>query len=104
MNGAAHDPRLTLSLPDEIVRTAADRIADILLEELKSAEPPPASPWLDVKGTMSYLGFSRDKLYKLTAARAIPFHKKRGGRRLLFHREELDRWVEEHYPSTGCTV
>jgi excisionase family DNA binding protein len=49
-----------------------------------------------------YLGFSRDRLYKLTAARAIPFRKKRDGQGLLFHRGELDRWLEREYPATGC--
>ena len=53
---------------------------------------------------MSYLGFSRNKLYKLTAAQAIPFRKKRDGQGLLFHRDELDRWLEREYPSTGCVA
>lgn len=51
---------------------------------------------------MAYLAFSRDRLYKLTAARAIPFRKKHDGQGLLFHRDELDRWVEAEYESTGC--
>ena len=50
----------------------------------------------------AYLGFSRDRLYKLTAARAIPCRKKRDGQGLLFHRGELDRWLEREYPPTGC--
>src|SRR5205807_8513195 len=56
-----------------------------------------SSPWLDVVGACAYLGFSRDRLYKLSAAGAIPCRKKRGGQGLLFHREELDAWVESAY-------
>ena len=56
-----------------------------------------ASPWLDFDAAAAYLGFSRDRLYKLTAARAIPCRKKRGGQGLLFRRDELDRWVENEY-------
>ena len=56
-----------------------------------------------LRGT-AYLGFSRDRLYKLTAARAIPFRKKREGQALLFHRDELDRWLEAEYESTGCAA
>ena len=41
---------------------------------------------------------SRDTLYKLTAARAIPFRKKLNGQGLRFHRDELDGWMETHYP------
>jgi excisionase family DNA binding protein len=63
-----------------------------------------ASPWLDFDAALAYLGFSRDRLYKLTAARAIPFRKKRGGHALLFHRDELDRWLEAEYESTGCAA
>src|SRR5205807_3726934 len=36
-----------------------------------------SSPWLDVVGACAYLGFSRDRLYKLSAAGAIPCRKKR---------------------------
>jgi hypothetical protein len=39
---------------------------------------------------------------KLTAARAISVRKKRDGQGLLFHRRELDRWLEQEYPSTRC--
>lgn len=78
----------------------AERAAAIVLEQIdrdRSAD----SPWLDVEGAIAYLGFSRHRLYKLTAARAIPFHKKRGGQRLLFRRKELDRWVETSYLHQG---
>jgi excisionase family DNA binding protein len=60
------------------------------------------SPWLDFEGAREYLRFSRDQLYKLTAARAIPFRKRRGGQGLLFHRDELDRWLQAAYEPTGC--
>ena len=36
------------------------------------------------------------------SAKAIPFRKKRGGQGLLFHRSELDRWVQAAYEPTGC--
>ena len=52
---------------------------------------------------MAYLGFGRDRLYKLTSAHAIPCRKKRRGQGLLFRRDELDRWIEAEYESTGCS-
>jgi excisionase family DNA binding protein len=58
----------------------------------------PGSPWLNLEGACAYLGFSRDQLYKLTAAHAIPFRKKAGGQGLRFHRDELDAWMETRYP------
>jgi excisionase family DNA binding protein len=95
--------QLTLSLPDELLQGLAQRMAEAMLVQTR-AMPATASPWLDFTSAMSYLGFSRNKLYKLTAARAIPFRKKRDGQGLLFHREELDRWLEREYPSAGCAA
>jgi excisionase family DNA binding protein len=92
---------LTVTLPDELLEAAAERVVERLLERLPAA-PAAASPWLDFEAALAYLGFSRDRLYKLTAARAIPFRKKRDGQGLLFHRGELDRWLEQEYPPTGC--
>jgi excisionase family DNA binding protein len=92
---------LTVTLPDELLEAAAERVVELLLKRLPAA-PAAASPWLDFDAALAYLGFSRDRLYKLTAARAIPFRKKRDGQGLLFHRGELDRWLEREYPSTGC--
>ena len=94
---------LAVSVPIEVLDVVAERTVDLLLERM-AAPREAGSPWLDVSSAMSYLGFSRNKLYKLTAARAIPFHKKRDGQGLLFHRDELDRWLEREYPSTGCTA
>ena len=92
---------LTVTLPEELLEAAAERVVELLLERLP-AGPAAASPWLDFDAALAYLGFSRDRLYKLTAARAIPFRKKRDGQGLLFHRGELDRWLKQEYPPTGC--
>jgi excisionase family DNA binding protein len=93
--------QLTVTLPEQLLEAAADAIAERLLERLRDL-PAAESPWLDFDAALAYLGFSRDRLYKLTAARAIPFRKKRDGQGLLFHRGELDRWLEREYPATGC--
>jgi excisionase family DNA binding protein len=92
--------QLSVTLPDELLQAAAERVVELLLERLPAT--PVASPWLGFDAALAYLGFSRDRLYKLTAAHAIPFRKKRDGQGLLFHRGELDRWLEQEYPATGC--
>ena len=88
-------------MPDELLQALAERTAELVLARAE-ATAPSDSPWLDFEQAMGYLHFSRDRLYKLTSARAIPFRKKRDGQGLLFHRDELDRWVEAEYESTGC--
>jgi excisionase family DNA binding protein len=101
MSADAGPWQLRVTLPEELLEAAAERVAELLLERLPPS-PAAGSPWLDFEAALAYLGFSRDRLYKLTAARAIPFRKKRDGQGLLFHRGELDRWLEQEYPPTGC--
>ena len=93
---------LQLTVPEELLDALARRVARLVGNRF--APPGPVSPWLDVEAALEYLPFSRDQLYKLTAAKAIPFRKKRDGQGLLFHRGELDRWLEAAYEPTGCSV
>jgi predicted DNA-binding transcriptional regulator AlpA len=91
---------IALGVSEQLLDALADRVARRVLSRL---EPPEqASPWLDVEGALEFLPFTRDQLYKLTSARAIPFRKKRGGQGLLFHRGELEAWLEAEYEPTGC--
>jgi flavin-dependent dehydrogenase len=93
---------LTLTVPAELLDAIAERVAQRLTDRLEPQAS--ASPWLDVDAALVYLPFSRDQLYKLTAAKAIPFRKKRDGQGLLFHRGELERWLETAYEPTGCAA
>jgi excisionase family DNA binding protein len=95
--------RFALVVPDQLVEELAERTAALVAARL-GAPARAESPWLDFEGAMAYLSLSRNRLYKLTAARAIPFRKKLDGQGLLFHRDELDRWVEAAYESTGCAA
>jgi predicted DNA-binding transcriptional regulator AlpA len=89
---------LTVTLPEGLVEAIAQRVTELLREPWLVDEHPVASPWLDVDAACAHLGFSRDRLYKLTAARAIPCRKKRGGQGLRFHGGELDAWMQTEYP------
>lgn len=91
---------LTFAVPEPLLDALAERVARRVVQRLEL--PQPASPWLDVEGALAFLPFSRDQLYKLTSAKAIPFRKKRGGQGLLFHRGELERWLQAEYEPTGC--
>ena len=92
------EAQLTLAIPDELVEVLAERVAARVGDRL---ERPEASPWMDQPAAAAYLGFSRDRLYKLTAAGAIPCRRQPGGQRLIFHRDELDRWLETAWKREG---
>jgi excisionase family DNA binding protein len=83
--------------PVQLVEAFAEQIAERLVARLAQTAPA-VSPWLDLDGACAYLGLSRDSLYKLSAARAIPVRKKLGGQGLRFHRDELDGWMDSQYP------
>lgn len=89
--------RLELLLPEQVIEQIAQRILEHF-NRRDTAEQPPVSPWLTFNQACVYLGLSRNALYKLTAARAIPCRKKQAGQGLRFHRDELDRWMRETYP------
>jgi excisionase family DNA binding protein len=88
---------LSLPIPPDLVEAIAQRVAELTREPIREACAP-GSPWLDFNAAASYLGFSHDTLYKLTAARAIPCRKKAGGQGLRFQRQELDSWMDRTYP------
>lgn len=90
--------RLLVELPQPLLDALAERLAVLVVERI---ERPGLSPWMDVSAAAAYLGFSRDRLYKLTAAAAIPCRRQPGGQRLLFHRDELDRWLESVWERQG---
>lgn len=91
--------QLTIPVPEELLEEIARRIANQLEDQRSSGTATPTvSPWLTLQQACDYLGLSKDSLYKLTAARAIPFRKKQGGQGLRFHRDELDQWMQTQYP------
>jgi excisionase family DNA binding protein len=90
--------QLQLAIPDELLEQLAERILERLERREAPADQAPLSPWLTLSQACAYLGLSRNALYKLTAARAIPCRKKQGGQGLRFRRDELDQWMQDRYP------
>ena len=88
--------QFALSIPPELIEAIAQRVSEVLQQPQE--EIGAAAPWLTFEQARAYLGFSRDTLYKLTAAKAIPCRKKLKGQGLRFHRDELDQWMRDHYP------
>ena len=81
---------------EELIEQAARRTADLVLEALDTR--PTESRWLTTAEACAYCKLTRNQMYKLTAAGAIPFRRKVGGQGLRFNKEDLDPWLESHYP------
>lgn len=79
---------VTISTPERTLDLLADRIA----ERVTGAGA--SSPWLTTRQAAERLRLSVDAVHRLTGADAIP-HRKQGGR-CLFHRAELDEWLDGH--------
>src|SRR5438067_11031655 len=91
-----------ITVPDEFLERLASRVVDLIRTDIASESGDNvASPWMTVKEAADYLGCSRHTIYRHTAARAIPFRKRRGGQGLLFRQDELDRWIEAQYDTEG---
>ena len=84
---------------EALVDLVADQVAARLIAatEAKTTDDTGdngGSPWMNVRTAATYLDWPRQRLYKLTAQGAVPHYKHDG--RLLFNRQELDRWLVGH--------
>jgi excisionase family DNA binding protein len=78
-------------LLQHLAEQIANRTAHLLREQ---TQPDHRSPWLSVDAAAAYLDWPKQRLYKLTARNIVPHY--RHERRLLFHRAELDRWLQPY--------
>ncbi len=67
-------------LADEVAARVAARLADRIA-------PQASSPWMAMEEAIAYTRIPAGTFRKLVAAGRLPAH---GGRRKLFHRDELD--------------
>jgi excisionase family DNA binding protein len=91
-------------LLDLLLDQLADRITSRLhhLQAALTPAPDSGTTWLSVKSAAAYLDWPTQRLYKLTAQGAIPHYKHDG--RLLFHRHELDQWLQQYAQANDWIV
>jgi excisionase family DNA binding protein len=87
---------VTVELPPALVDEIVSAVAELVLQRLTEARASEGgSPWMTVDQACQYLGWPKARIYKLTSAGAIPCRKHEG--RLLFHRVELDTWLNGYW-------
>ncbi|HEU4973586.1 MAG TPA: excisionase family DNA-binding protein [Baekduia sp.] len=77
-----------LALPPEALDAIAARVADLLGERAAAG-----SPWMSAEQAADYIAAPVSRIRKLTMTGELPHH--RDGRRVLYHRDELDRFVRQ---------
>jgi excisionase family DNA binding protein len=71
-----------------------DRLADLLAPRVAARlGTGNGSPWLRVEDAADYIGAPVSRVRKLTMTGELPSH--RDGRRRLYRRDELDRYVRD---------
>jgi len=79
------------ALDDEALDLLAAKVARRLVVP---ARVPIEDGWIDAKQAAAYLGTTLSSLWKLTAAREIPFSQDGPGCKCWFKRSQLDAWRE----------
>jgi excisionase family DNA binding protein len=85
---------ISLPIPDELIDALARRVAEMVLAEMEDDLRPSQGRWLRAKDAAEYLGWTRSALYSRVHSQSIPHYKVEN--MLLFKRDELDRWLDEH--------
>ncbi len=80
----------SFALDHQVIEAIAEEVAARVYDRRDHNEP-----WLNVKGAAEYLATTGQAIRGLVKRDAIPFHKAPNGR-LLFHRDELNRWVRSN--------
>ena len=75
-----------LGLPSEAVDAIARRVAQLLAEQNATR-----SPWMTAEQAAEYIAAPVSRVRKLTMTGELPHH--RDGRRVLYHRDDLDAYV-----------
>jgi excisionase family DNA binding protein len=78
-----------LELPDELVEQIAARAAELVTERQEAN----VSPWLNAENAAAYIDAPVSRVHDLVQLRKL--EPRRDGRRLLFRREALDRYLED---------
>jgi excisionase family DNA binding protein len=79
---------INLAITEDFIAAVSEVVYARLSERLPQST---ASPWMNARQAADYLGCGVGRIHDLTHVGQIPFHK--DGRRLMFHRDELDAWI-----------
>jgi hypothetical protein len=91
------------AIDDDALELLAERLAPRLMGRLAQSEAR-EDRWLDSKRAAEYLGITPNALYKLTAAREVPFEQDGPGCKCWFRQSELDAWRQGNWRRNGAVA
>jgi excisionase family DNA binding protein len=83
---------LNFPIPTELLERVAESIAERAFD-LFAERMTTHTPWMTTEEATAYTRIPPGTFDKLAARGRIPSHSADGGRRKLYHREELDRYL-----------
>ena len=81
---------VSIPFPEPMLEAIAERVAALVIERIEDGLRP--SAWMRALGAAEYVGLTRSALYNRVGR--IPHYKV--DRLLLFKREDLDIWMDQH--------
>jgi excisionase family DNA binding protein len=84
---------LAVTLTDEQLETLADRVAELIQWPV-----PALALWFDVAGAAEYAATTPDAIRCAEKRGHLRGHRAETGRRLRFHRDDLERWIRGEAP------
>ena len=71
-------------------------IVEVLLEILNALRNLESKycTWFTIEQVANYIGLSTNTVYQYVSKRKIPFYKIPNSSKLIFKREEIDKWIE----------
>jgi excisionase family DNA binding protein len=92
---------MAIELPDELLDAMADQLAPRIAERLVDAAPASSSPWLTVEEAAEYTRIALGTFRKQSANGTFTAH---GGKRKVYHRDELDEALGRASPPDTATL
>ncbi len=83
------DQHFALTFPPELVEAIAERVVELLADS--NMLDRRSEPWMDVESAARYMACKPARLYDLVSQDRLKAG--RDGRRLAFHRGDLDRYL-----------
>ena len=85
-----------MTTPVDALTALTDQLADAIADRLATRLTPPTvdtTPWMNVEQAAAYIVAPVSRVYDLVARERDPLPHHRDGRRLLFHRDDLDAYL-----------